>query len=89
MHCNYNYYQQCVTVKEKEDLLQEIEKLHSENKEIAKQLSDIIDVNVQLRESNQLLQEKCEELVEDLSIKEAKWSEREEKLQSEVSTFDH
>ena len=62
-----------------------MEKLRTDNKELAKQLSDIIDVNVQLRESNQLLQEKCEVLLEELSVKEAKWTEREEKLQAEVS----
>lgn len=66
-------------------MLKEMEKLRIDNKELAKQLSDIIDVNVQLRESNQLLQEKCEVLLEELSVKEAKWTEREEKLQAEVS----
>ncbi|XP_011404772.1 PREDICTED: golgin subfamily A member 6C-like [Amphimedon queenslandica] len=79
-----NVHVKCVSLEEKEDLLKEMEKLRIDNKELAKQLSDIIDVNVQLRESNQLLQEKCEVLLEELSVKEAKWTEREEKLQAEI-----
>lgn len=44
----------------------------------------MIVANEDLRESNLLMQGKCETLLEDLSVKEAHWSEREEKLQIEV-----
>ena len=43
--------------------------------------------NQQLRDSNLLLQGKCETLLEDLSVKEARWTQREEQLKAEVASF--
>ncbi len=62
----------------------QLERLRRENGILEKQLSELVDVNVKLRDSNLMLQGKCETLLEDLSIKEAKWSEKEDMLHSEV-----
>lgn len=64
--------------------MKEIERLKSENEELASHLTEVVNSNVQLRESNLVLQGKCETLLEDLSVKEARWSEREERLHAEV-----
>ena len=48
------------------------------------QLKELVDINTQLRLSNELLESKCEALLEDLSIKEAQWTDKEEKLHAEV-----
>ena len=64
----------------------ELELLKKKNGSLEKQLNELVDSNVQLRESNLILQGKCETLLEDLSIKEAKWSEKEDMLQAEVRT---
>lgn len=65
-------------------MLKELERLQSENKDLASNISDLIEVNKELRESNLILQGKCETLLEDLSIKEAQWAEREDRLHAEV-----
>ena len=67
----------------------ELDKLSQMNKALEKQLSELVDENVKLRESNLMLQGKCETLLEDLSVKEARWSEKEDMLHSEVSWFYH
>ena len=41
--------------------------------------------NAQLASCNSLLRSKCDQLLEELSVKEAKWSHREEELQLQVS----
>ena len=41
-------------------------------------------MNEELRDSSLLLQGKCETLLEDLSVKEAQWTQKEEKLYAEV-----
>jgi len=58
--------------------------LKEENSHLVEKLEDIVKTNKDLREANLLLQERCEGLLEDLSIKEAQWSEREEQLTAEV-----
>ena len=58
--------------------------LQEENSQLVEKLEDIVRTNKDLREANLLLQERCESLLEDLSIKEAQWSEREERLTAEV-----
>ena len=68
----------------RDELSSELEKLRMENTELVGQLQDLVTANEGLRESNQLLQGKCEMLMEDLSVKEARWSDREEKLKAEV-----
>ena len=65
----------------------ELERLRRENVMLEDQLSEVVDVNVKLRESNLMLQGKCETLLEDLSIKEAKWSEKEDMLHAEVYSY--
>ena len=65
-------------------LLSEMERLKRENFELSEKLEDLLSVNQQLRDSNLLMQGKCETLLEDLSIKEARWTEREEQLKEEV-----
>lgn len=67
-----------------DDLLSELERLRRDNAELAAKLEEMIVANEDLRESNLLMQGKCETLLEDLSVKEAHWSKREEKLQIEV-----
>lgn len=67
-----------------DDLLSELERLRRDNAELAAKLEEMIVANEDLRESNLLMQGKCETLLEDLSVKEAHWSERKEKLQIEV-----
>ena len=75
---------QCTANEDKEYLLKEIERLKSENEELATQLTELVNTNVELRESNLIIQGKCETLLEDLSVKEAQWSQREERLHAEV-----
>ena len=67
-----------------DDLLSELEWLRRDNAELAEKLEEMIAANEDLRESNLLMQGKCETLLEDLSVKEARWTEREEKLHIEV-----
>ena len=69
-----------------EDLSKELERLKKNNIELARQLQGVVDANDELRESNVLLQDKCATLMENLSVKEARWSDREEKLKAEVSS---
>ena len=67
-----------------EDLSEELERLKKNNLELGRQLEGLMDANDDLREGNVLLQGKCTTLMEDLSVKEAKWSDREERLKAEV-----
>ena len=75
---------QCTATEDRDELLKELERLQSENKDLASNISDLIEVNKELRESNLILQGKCETLLEDLSVKEAQWAEREDRLHGEV-----
>ena len=61
-----------------------MERLRRENFELTEKLEELLSANQQLRDSNLLLQGKCETLMEDLSVKEARWTEREEQLKAEV-----
>ena len=61
-----------------------MERVRRENSELTEKLERLVSANQQLRDSNLLLQGKCETLLEDLSIKEAQWSQREEELKAEV-----
>lgn len=58
--------------------------LKEENSQLVEKLEDIVKTNKDLREANLLLQERCDSLLEDLSIKEAQWSEKEEQMIAEV-----
>ena len=65
----------------------ELERVREQNAALEKQMQQLISINSQLRESNLLLEGKCETLLEDLSVKEAQWSEREDRLTAEVSAY--
>ena len=58
--------------------------MRGENLQLTEKLEEMLRVNQKLRESNSLLQGKCETLLEDLSVKEARWTEKEEALTAEV-----
>lgn len=47
-------------------------------------MDELVCANVKLKESNLVLQGKCETLLEDLSVKEAQWTEKEDRLHAEV-----
>lgn len=68
-------------------LLAELERLPRENAELTEKLEEVLSANQQLRDSHLLLQGKCETLLEDLSVKEARWTHREEQLKAEVAAF--
>lgn len=72
-----------------EDLLPELNRLRTENRLLSEKLEDILSVNQKLRGSNLLLQGKCETLLDDLSLKEARWTQREDSLKAEVSVCVH
>jgi len=55
-------------------------------KELQDQLDGVLVANAQLASCNQLLRNKCDQLLEQLSVKEAKWSQREEELQLQVGS---
>ena len=61
-----------------------MEQLKRENADLTEKLEQLLSVNQQLRDSNLLLEGKCETLLEDLSVKEARWTQREEELKDEV-----
>ena len=63
----------------------EVERLHTENSELTNQIQEVLDCNEGLRKSSLLLQERSQALLEELSLKEAEWSQREDKLKAEVS----
>ena len=76
---------QCMEVKcERHEKLSQ--QLRVENSELDLKMEELIAANALLRECNEMMQGKCEGLVEDLSVKEALWSEREETFKAEVST---
>ncbi|XP_064394411.1 uncharacterized protein LOC135341683 [Halichondria panicea] len=66
------------------EVLCECERVRGESDELREKLGQLVSMNQRLRDSNLLLQGKCETLLEDLSIKEAKWTEREEALKNEI-----
>ena len=68
-----------------EDLSLELARVREQNTALEKQMQQLLSINSQLRESNLLLEGKCETLLEDLSVKEAQWSEKEDRLTTEVS----
>lgn len=60
------------------------QQLRVENSELDLKMEELIAANALLRECNEMMQGKCEGLVEDLSVKEALWSEREETFKAEI-----
>jgi hypothetical protein len=62
----------------------ELSKLRAENADLSHRLDEVLALNEALRSGSILLQEKSEALLEELSIKEAEWSQREDRLKAEV-----
>ena len=60
------------------------EQLHKDKDDLQSQLDGVIVANAQLASCNSLLRSKCDQLLEQLSVKEAHWSHREEELQLQV-----
>lgn len=67
-------------------LVDDIDVLTAKVKELQDQLDGVVVANAQLASCNQLLRSKCDQLLEQLSVKEAKWSQREEELQLQVGS---
>ncbi len=61
--------------------------LREENITLKTRLNELTEANVRLQESHLVLQGKCDTLLEDLSIKEARWSEKEDMLHAEVCSY--
>ena len=66
------------------EVLSQCKIVRKESDQLRETLGQLVTMNQRLRDSNLLLQAKCEGLLEDLSIKEARWTEREEALKNEV-----
>lgn len=64
--------------------LQELQCLRAENAELSHHLEEVLTSNEALRKGSTLLQEKSEALLEELSIKEAEWSQKEDRLKEEI-----
>jgi len=63
----------------------QLTKLQTDYSSLAEHLQGVLATNEALRKSSLLLQERSAALLEELSVKEAEWSLREEKLQAAVS----
>ena len=68
--------------------MQELQCLRAENAELSHHLEEVLTSNEALRKGSTLLQEKSEALLEELSIKEAEWSQKEDRLKEEVYKFE-
>ena len=73
------------TLTDLQSLQSELKRLHAENSNLSSRLEAVLMSNEALRKGSALLQEKSEALLEELSIKEAEWSQREDRLKAEVS----
>ena len=58
--------------------------LRGENSKLMDKVVELITANDALRACNAALESNCKGLMEELSIKETQWSEREESLKHEV-----
>lgn len=67
-----------------EALLSEVEKLRSDNGELTRHLEIVLASNESLRSNSLLLQSRSAELLEELSVKEAEWSQKEDRFKAEV-----
>lgn len=71
--------------RDNEQLHRDNERLHHDKDELQGQLDGVVVANAQLASCNSLLRSKCDQMLEQLSVKEAKWSHYEEQLQLQVS----
>lgn len=71
--------------RDNEQLHRDNERLHHDKDELQGQLDGVVVANAQLTSCNSLLRSKCDQMLEELSVKEAKWSHYEEQLQLQVS----
>ena len=63
----------------------EVKWLREENSDLSSRLQEVLVSNQALCAGSKLLQEKSEALLEELSVKEAEWSQREDRLNAEVN----
>ena len=67
----------------------ELSKLRTDYSSLTEHLEGVLATNEALRKSSLLLQERSATLLEELSVKEAEWSLREEKLQAAVRVLEY
>lgn len=60
------------------------EQLHKDKDDLQSQLDGVMVANSQLASCNSILRSKCDQMLEQLSVKEANWSHHEEELQLQV-----
>ena len=70
--------------KDNNQLRQDNKALVKDKDELQDQFDGVMVANAQLASCNSLLRSKCDKLLEELSVKEANWSHREEELQLQV-----
>ena len=61
-----------------------MDRLCTENSELTNRIQEVLESNERLRNGSLLLQERAEALLEELSLKEAEWSQTEDRLKAEV-----
>ncbi len=62
----------------------EVEFLRAENSDLSCRFEEVLASNEALRKGSAELQAKSQALLEELSIKEAEWSQKEDRLKDEV-----
>jgi len=67
-----------------ETLRKDNEQSRKDKNDLQGQLDGVMVANAQLTSCNSLLRSKCDDMLEQLSVKEAQWSHREEELQLQV-----
>lgn len=60
------------------------EQLHKDKNDLQSHLDGVVVANAQLASCNSLLRNRCDQMLEELSVKEANWTHREEELQLQV-----
>ena len=70
-----------------QSLQSEVKLLRAENSDLSSHLQEVLSSNEALRKGSALLQDKSEALLEELSLKEAEWSQREDRLKAEVASY--
>ena len=62
----------------------EVQLLRNENSKLVDKVAELITANDALRACNVVLESNCKSLMDELSVKEAQWTQREESLKIEV-----
>lgn len=74
----------CTFLQAIDELEAEMVVLRDENAKLLDKITELISANDALRACNFALEGNCKSLLEDLSIKEAQWSQKEESLKHEI-----